>query len=144
MKVTWTIAYRILSAGIIIIFLGILLWCSNAPCFKILIGSAKSSYENEISAVDFTSSKPINGKEKANKIILSLILGETVPESSAPNTVPDAILMIQAGRKEVAYFFPIWINEDSIIFLVKNGEEKEYREIDTLSDAELKALFDMR
>lgn len=120
--------FIVLIAGIVCI--SVLLWQLHAPSFRISVGIPKSADGKEVSAVDYTEARPISDKERVDQVIFSLLYGRAIPASSVPDTAPDGMLMMGGQRKELAHSFPVWIDGDTVIYSLKDGEETEYRRVD--------------
>ena len=93
--------------------------------------------EATTTAIDYTNSKPISDKRTVNRILFALLSGKSLAGSAAPNTPPDAIMMIQSKGENLAYLFSVWVDQTSVIYAMgTDGEATEYRMIDNLSNEE--------
>lgn len=100
------------------------------------------SVEATTTAVDFTNSKPISDKRTVNRILFALLSGKSLAGSVAPNTPPDAIMMIRFKEENLAYLFSVWVDQTSVVYVMgTDNETTEYRIIENLSDEEFR-IFD--
>ena len=106
----------------------------NEPDVKIVIGFP---VKGSTPAVDYTNSEPISDKRTVNRILFALLSGKSLAGSAAPNTPPDAVMMIEPKKENLAYIFSVWVDQNSVIYAMETGDEAtEYRVINNLSDEE--------
>ena len=106
----------------------------NEPDVKIVIGFP---VEGSTPAVDYTNSEPISDKQTVNRILFAMLSGKSLAGSAAPNTPPDAVMMIEPKKENLAYIFSVWVDQNSVIYAMETGDEAtEYRVINNLSDEE--------
>lgn len=98
--------------------------------------------ENAADAVDYTRSKPISDRQTVNHILFALLSGKSLAGPAAPDTPPDAVMMIQSKKENLAYQFSVWVDQTNVIYAMGTGSEAaEYRVTGSLSDEELR-IFD--
>lgn len=118
-------------------FILLLVKCNEADV-TIAIGFPAQA---ETAAIDYTSSKPISDKQTVNRILLALLSGKPLTNSAAPNTPPDAVMMIQFKEENIAYQFSVWVDQPRVIYAMETGDEAvEYRVIDNLTSEEFRVL----
>lgn len=113
----------------------------NKPCFNIVFGSPKTDGGTEVTAVDFTNSKPLD-KRTAEHIILGFVSGRSLPSSAAPSTTPDAVMMVRSREDNTAYLFSVWVDETRVIYAMGTDSDiTEYRSFNNLT-SDVRGVFD--
>lgn len=135
------LALFVLAAAALLVLLFVKCKECNEPDVKIVIGFPVP-VEGTTFGVDYTNSKPISDRQTVNRILFAMLSGKSLAGSAVPNTLPDAVMMVQPKGENLAYIFSVWVDQNSVIYAMGTGDEAtEYRVIDYLSDEECR-IFD--
>ena len=135
MKKQVVVILALIVVAALVVLLFVKFNAGNEADIKVVIGRPVEASET---AVDFTNSPKLS-KKTTNHILLALLSSKSLPDHAAPNTQPDAVMMIQ--NDGLAYMYSVWVDGNGLIYAMQtDGEATAYR-VASLSGDELR-LFE--
>lgn len=102
--------------------------CAGESDFSLSIGVPQTDAAGQITAIDYTRSKPLDQPEDINTVVFSLASGQFF-QNSPPTSPPDAVLSMIDKTRGLSFFVEIWLCEDYVIFTMNSDDGNEYREL---------------
>ena len=111
--------------------------------FSLTIGIPQTDSDGQITAIDFTRSKPLERPEDINTVVFSFVTGQFL-QDSPPTVSPDALLSMTDTSRGLSFLVEVWLCEDSVIFTTDSDDGNVYRELKGTYADSLRSLVEQQ